>query len=283
MNIKLKYECVNKKNLNVDVELAILNKKIDIIDILMKKEVNMVEKVNSIFNTNFDENKLVDFIKLNEKSFDIIKQVYREQYMIINSPKVKCNNIYRVSMYNNDMLVISMFISVYPDIQSQMHFYIIKDILYLLNQYPNIKNSSILLHSFASDLFNSQYWCTSPLDNMKQILLKHGVVFRDDLVQGFMKRIALENVGGRRDKPLCFVRDYVNTCIDTNSIKSFWNKNMYTISHDIEKDNYLAVEKDFRAGIAQAGIPQDGIAQDGGYKYKYLKYKKKYLQYKKLI
>jgi hypothetical protein len=129
---------------------------------------------------------LSDFINSKNLSFwQILRQVHSEQLMVqtINKQMLDiCRNIYHVSlMYRNERMI-SMYISLLPQIREQIHFFIVKNVFYLFYSFivkqQQLPNSSILLHSFASCIFGNDRWCTSPIGSMNDILTASGLVYR---------------------------------------------------------------------------------------------------------
>jgi len=102
---------------------------------------------------------------------------FRRQYNTV------CDYLYYVAMFlhssekpDDYILVISMFVAVFPTSRLQHHFYIVKNPGYFMLEYTRstsiipVQQASILLHSFACSLFGSVYWCTQPRDTMETIL-----------------------------------------------------------------------------------------------------------------
>ena len=291
MAINLKYECINKKLLNSVLEQNIIREKIELVEKLIEFSKNpaIITNINDI-----SEETIKIFLKKYSSILEQMKIVLGEQFTLLNMPKEQCNNIFRVSLYNHDDLVISMFIStysdiysnIYPNIKAQTHFYIVKDIYYLLLDKPEIRASSMLLHSFACDVFDSDYWCTSAVGNMEAILKKFNVVIKNDFLPIMSSRLDQENRSkdglagrsrkGRSPPPYCYIRDNVRDCIKSDdSMKGFWKKELYDIKIiKIEQKDLI------ESIIAIPKVIHAAAAQDGGYYEKYMKYKTKYINLK---
>lgn len=271
----LNYKCINY--LNLTNEHIFIKKEIILIDaliILFKQlkennlqylDVDIAEDMNKVFenkqiminindifemlHTKKSESlikKIIEFVIKKNKIFDQTLLVYNEQYnFMIRANKIKkCTNIYYVLLYDNDEPVISMFISTHESksFKLQMHFFIVKNIYRDINLYINshvdiILNSSILLHSFASYIFDSEYWCTWPLQSMTEILNKNNIkIIERDLKNPDPKKIPIQilefgQLLHKNKRQGCFIKDMVNMCVETNQMKYKWNPDNY----DIEK------------------------------------------------
>lgn len=161
-----------------------------------------------------------------------------------------------------------------------MHFYIIKNLFYVIKKFmqelQELKESSLLLHSFASDLFGSKYWCTLPLTSMSDILLSKKINLitlenNPDLIKDFIKLLIDE----QKKRTNCYVKDTVNTCIDVNDIKNLWKQNEYNINITY---GILQISPDKSEKYINSIVAEPKIMQSGGnyYYYKYIKYKYKY-------
>jgi len=169
--------------------------------------------------------------------FSGISGLLREQLSFINKVKEKlktCDDLYYVAIYLRDKtsphrtkLIISMFVAVYPELKTQQHFFITKSPYYYLyeclglDSITPLRNSSILLHSFASSLFGSTEWCTAPIESMTKILEAQGfktyVPGPDHSMTSYMTDYNLTNPSGKGG---CYVQPYITVCVPVKSVSS---------------------------------------------------------------
>jgi hypothetical protein len=88
---------------------------------------------------------------------------------------------YHVGISDSNREIITMMVKVNEQSASQIHIFIQKSIQYTLFQHFNdkkqLRNSSILLHSFASWAFGSDVWFTCPLESMATILQRSNIPY----------------------------------------------------------------------------------------------------------
>jgi hypothetical protein len=239
MSSAIQYNCTNVLNLNKDSEKAYNVNQIKIMEILiaMEKVINSEEVNKQIASLNelipiteVDKPKIIAFVKSKSKIFDTTLRVYQEQATVLRkATATTCTNLYKAMISENGIQVISVFIGHFPDIKSQQHFYIAKDIYYILKKYlggePELKDSAILLHSFCAFIFGSEWWCTSPLAKMQDILEKSGFVIitnESPSTQGPLQEIRKRLASEEMRRTYCYVRGAANTCVKSSSMNTLW-------------------------------------------------------------
>jgi hypothetical protein len=315
------YNCVNKESINIQDKITELNQKLKIVNNLISINKNYENQdykneLKNISETGLTDETIIDFITKKNKIFNDINILYNEQIrfmeLLQHPSKEKCKNIYYfyIEDETTKKIIISMFVSVHHDpYKIQTHFYIVKDINYIIDKYiakqPELKDSSILLHSFASDSFapdsvESYYWCTSPLVYMKEILKSKniGIVnsiendegvdtiseFNAHLINMDKKPkeerekgpgiVVRENVPKQsrirsKDKQLCYIRDNIKDCINIKNTRDLWKKADYEKTTTYNDDDVVV-------NIIAKEISVRPVSID----HKYLKYKTKYLNLK---
>lgn len=247
----LRYECINITSEYLKPRLILLESELRLIQAIIKCKTDCDEESKSIISEistkmELNEDVVIKFIKYlkddKTPNFKDYERVLKEQISFFKHGEMlvgrfKCTNLYYVSMYSDDRLVISMFVANYPHIKSQVHYYIVKDLYYFLWEFlqkiglqekqPKIKNSSIRLHSFASDLFGNKEWCTSPLASMGKILKAKG--FKSKKAG---KPIVIELLM----KTKCKIRESVSVCYNINQFKNIWKKYGVNVYQKIQVD-----------------------------------------------
>lgn len=221
--------------------------------------------------------KFIQFIsKTNYQIFLDYKSVYTEQLIEWKTVRSEKCDRYYVELYENNTQVISMFVWKlhFDEYLLQKHFSIVKNILYSLNKFVisqrEIPNSSILLHSFASTLFNSVQWYTSPMSSMAGILKKQNIKFKefdseDPYITNYLKQESqyFQNcVISRTSGFFVFV--------DINDMKNLW----------LEGYEIIKSDKNENSGSVLVKLIQQKGGSDLYFK-KYKKYKHKYLKLSK--
>ena len=139
------------------------------------------------------DSQIIEYLK--NRNFQYFKDtfsVFREQKevfdRIINSYRRDDCNVFYVYIEDvtkeetelENRIIISMFVYVVPEIQTEVHFHIVKNLEYnikiFINRIPDLNNSSILLHGYAALVFKERFqslsWYTSPLEKMSDLLVK---------------------------------------------------------------------------------------------------------------
>jgi hypothetical protein len=79
-------------------------------------------------------------------------------------------------------LLISVFVFVFPKINEQTHFFIVRsvstDLKYFLSNTKSIGGLSLLLHSFSFDQFSSTRWYTSAIGQMIDVIGKASIKYK---------------------------------------------------------------------------------------------------------
>lgn len=174
-----------------------------------------------------------------------------------------------------------MFIFPFNNLKEQMHFYIVKKFSTMIKYYLNdihINGSeklSILLHSFAADMFNSTNWYTSPIGKMVDILNdKNIVVIRQENYEH--NGIKLFDVIKNN-----LINEKYKDCIHATKLGSFGAKETYIIQSN--SMNFIWIKNKIVKQVYTDDKMCDFIVSDqegGNNYYKYMKYKQKYLMIK---
>lgn len=119
------------------------------------------------------KNQIINFLKSMTYKFIIdAQQVASEQdsYAESYSPNEKRKSYYLEIHGDMGNRIISMFVSNIPELQIQLHHFIMADLANLIKKTDILSGSSLFMHSFASNLFGNEAWYTTPVGNMGGIL-----------------------------------------------------------------------------------------------------------------
>lgn len=225
-----------------------------------------LNKISELIKINNPE-KIFEFACLkNTRYFTGFIGVTYEQKMELNTRRPDNCSRYLVNLYQEDILVINMFVFLFEKFQEQSHFFIVKNMYYILtcfaNNKPEIRNSSILLHSFAAFIFNSESIYTVPIENMIKILDLNKIPFIKKYDPELLNKLKINYPG-------CFTTKLESDeiyFIKTEDIKYKWlANNLFENIKKLAVPEYIFI------------IPNNQL---GGNKYKYKKYKAKYLELK---
>ena len=218
------------------------------------------------------EQQIMEFVCLKSLDFFINTiGVLDEQRSVLGTPYVDCD-IYYVCLYEDNIPVVSIFIFLFKQYKQQAHFYIVKELDYSLRKLiegkPELKNSSILLHSFAAFIFNSDYFFTNPLSSMVEIFKHNNINPAVPVSQAeadYWQGVIYNN-------RTCYPNIKITHIYSTADIKFKW---LEGIAFNNIKKEILDTEHIF---FIQKILKGGGI-----YKILAYKYKIKYLKLKKLI
>ena len=228
-----------KRRFTQDYELE--NKIIDIYNLL---DINFCYYKNILNYSNlsslvyFIASKPLQFLKDILGTYSELYSEYKPYHEII-CPR------FIVSIYEKeeDMYTTSMVVKVIHNqyIKTQIHIHIHKNIHYILSKYlknePELRNSSILLHSFASDVFGSDEWFTNPLHSMANIMkannIRYSLVQKDEYIEtpgikNFIRNVCGISMAGYSD---------TYTIVKTNDMRDIWKHNLSIIK--IVKHEYI--------------------------------------------
>lgn len=195
---------------------------------------NHVENIIKYTQLEIDTNTIIKFIFERKLDFLLeLESVYNEQLKELKRNNEKCDNFY-VSIYDGKMMVISFFVFVIKEMKSQIHLFIAKNIKYVLIKYINkeaeLKNASILLHSFASYFFEMDAWMTKPYQIMIDILNANKIPATCIEMEKISEDPKIKNIFTTllSQKPECWPTDKFEQikgkfCIvNTNDMKDIW-------------------------------------------------------------
>lgn len=241
-------------------------------EIYFKRAIeDIIESIESskdllIFNygPNYVE-KIITFVALKKIQYlKDIKGIFSEltkEYVDLYDKN--CIRYYvNITSMDTKVEIISMIVKVNVKSKMQIHMDIHKHLqyvlLYFFNDIPELKFASILLHSFASEIFNSEVWFTCPLESMAYILEQFKIPYKT-LPAGEFR----ETSDWYKNSKLCQISMLcpggLQYFIKTADMKNIWRNDVTVIKEN--ENTYITSE------------------QTGGYWYnKYIKYKTKYLK-----
>ena len=195
--------------------------------------------------------------------------VFREQLEALGNRYDHCNRNY-ICLYENNNLVISMFVFVFEKDKQQAHFYIVKELFYSLEKFvngqPELQNSSILLHSFAAYIFNSDQFFTQPMASMVEIFQRNNINTAEPATPE--EKVKWDKI--IKDNRTCYPFLEITHIYSTADIKFKWLTNFPFDKIINEIDHIFFVPKILKGGASN-------------YKKLAYKYKTKYLKLKNLI
>ncbi len=241
-------------------------------------ELNII-KITKLLNVTKED--IVNFVTNPKYSytfiFDMVQVINEQSMFISNEPYY--NNSWYLEIYGKYDRYISMFVSNIPQLKLQLHHFIVSDLKNLIKSDNNLANSSLFMHSFATSLFDNDYWYTTPIGNMEGIL-------------GYK----LKNLSHKRTNLEEYkkISDYINKIwtsppvqptfkyVINNFLKNFW-KTKDSIKHNSEDTKeqlgfqYEPIEIMNIDDLYHYAFIYNEIEK---YQHKYLKYKLKYLALK---
>lgn len=111
-----------------------------------------------------------------------------------NDPN-KCVRYFLEILNEFNKTVVSMTVIKSPDvINKQIHFYIYKSLLFecgcVLNNIKNYKNISLILHSFASSIFNANIVYSNLMESMKNIFIKNMIIINPVIMDEAIEKLS---------------------------------------------------------------------------------------------
>ena len=188
------------------------------------------------------------------KSIDYLRQtrdVFVDQIGVLGSQYSSHCDIYYVCLYEDNILVVSIFVFLFKLYKQQAHFFIVKELDYSLKKFmegqPELKNSSILLHSFAAYIFNSDQFFTHPLPSMVEIFQRNNIkpaVAASQAEADYWQGIIWNTIG-------CYPSFIITHIYSTADIKFKWLEGIpfEDIKKDILDNQYIFfVPKNLKGG-----------------------------------
>lgn len=139
------------------------------------------------------------------KYFIDMKSVYIDQLIELKTDRPSFCERYYAWLNDNGVPVISMFVYRFDILKSQIHFFITKNIYYVvknfINNLPELANSSILLNRYSLNQFGSTKFYTTPLISFETVLVKNKIKFEKMTVLNKIKPILDELL---KKYPMCW-------------------------------------------------------------------------------
>jgi hypothetical protein len=190
-----------------------------------------------------------------------------------NKDPTKCLKYLVEILTPDNQQIISMTVTRIPTQQNkQIHFYIKKtlstQIKYFINKTPEYKNISLIIHSFATWLFNADLVYSNLMYSMKVIFKKNNVTIED---------IDYYDTDLMQDLARFCIRGVTNKIIITPEFRNLW---IGTNQQQILLDGNVKIYKLEEQTLETPQVLQGGFFKYSNYKQKYLKYKQKYIRLK---
>ncbi len=227
-----------------------------------------IERGDSSITYNFDEKFKSDVLSENwNDGYDFYwneTDEYQER-----KDKSKCERYFVQILTPDDSEIISMMIIRIPELlNKQVHFYIKRNlatqIKLFINNTKSYNNISLLIHSFATSLFDAHFVYSNLMHSMRKIFSDNGVEIDDidygdkmDILGNFCIRRIGHKINITEEFRNLWKKGSVVTISDTENVKIFQLKSIATQNKYYHSNNNLIN--------------------------KYLKYKTKYLELKKYI
>ena len=265
-----------------------------------KKFVNIFKELLENLEYSYEKIPIVISFMLNTtyKIIGEIDRVENEQLMYMNRQNYCTKNSWFCEIHESnsddlisayDNLIISMFVHYLETEKAQIHAFIVKDINYMINNHnkKQLRHASIYMHSFASNLFDSEFWYSNPVGDMTGIL---GRVLGIDNVgntpmreYNLIRKSYTQNLGENcttlMPSKKIKISDYLKYFWKTINVEKNESKN-YILGQQYELDDD-SVGKCLKHYILFLQNTQTGgMLLENNYYQKYLKYKKKYLKMK---